>query len=183
SRIGGSIGAAGVSYSTSSGTATAGSDFTSTSGTLSFGDGETTKTFSVPILEDSSFEGPETFTVTLSNPTGGTSIGATPAMTLTVNVIGDTQWESDETFYVYISSSVVSIAKSNGIGTIRNDDAGPTVSINDVTLTEGDNGTKNATFTVSMSPAWSGYYADISYFTRDGSAKAGSDYTFQSGYI
>jgi hypothetical protein len=34
-----------------------------------------------------------------------------------------------------------------------------------------------------MSPAWSGYYADISYFTRDGSARAGSDYTFQSGYV
>jgi hypothetical protein len=52
-RADGSAGAVGVSYATSNGTATAGSDYTATSGALSWADGEAAaKTFSVPILND-----------------------------------------------------------------------------------------------------------------------------------
>src|SRR5206468_2335890 len=83
-RNNGSGGAASVDYATASGTATAGSDFTSKSGTLSFADGEVSKTIVVPILEDTLFEGPESFTVTLSNPTNGTTVGASTA-TVTIN--------------------------------------------------------------------------------------------------
>ena len=46
-----------------------GSDYTSTSGTLSFGLNETSKTVSVPVLDDIHNEGGETVTLTLSNPT------------------------------------------------------------------------------------------------------------------
>ncbi len=60
-----------VDYATSDGTATAGSDYTATSGTLAFAVGETEKTVSVPVLDDSIDEGEETFTLTLSNPQGG----------------------------------------------------------------------------------------------------------------
>jgi hypothetical protein len=62
-----------VEYSTSApapgtGHATAGTDYTTTAGTLTFGMGETSKTFQVPILDDQDFEGDETLNVTLSNP-------------------------------------------------------------------------------------------------------------------
>ena len=57
-----------VDYATGDGTATAGSDYTLTSGTLSFGPLETSKTISVPVLDDAHDEGPETLTLTLSNP-------------------------------------------------------------------------------------------------------------------
>ena len=60
-----------VDYATSNGTATAGADYTSTSGTLTFAAGEVSKTIAVPVLEDSVNEGSETFTMTLSNPSGG----------------------------------------------------------------------------------------------------------------
>ena len=60
-----------VDYGTSDGTATAGSDYTTTSGTLTFAAGETTKTVSVPVLDDAIDEDSETFTLTLSNPSGG----------------------------------------------------------------------------------------------------------------
>ena len=57
-----------VDYATSDGTAHAGSDYRATSGTLTFAPGETTKTISVPVLEDSHNEGDELMTLTLSNP-------------------------------------------------------------------------------------------------------------------
>ena len=84
-RTGGSSGAVGVSYATSNGTAVAGSDYTSTSGTLSWADGDAAdKTFSVPILDDSSYEGNETVNLTLSNPTGGATIGSPNAAVLSI---------------------------------------------------------------------------------------------------
>ncbi|MBI1733651.1 MAG: SBBP repeat-containing protein [Candidatus Rokubacteria bacterium] len=46
-------------------------DYTTTSGTLTFERGESVKTISVPLLADSRVEPDETFTVTLSNATGG----------------------------------------------------------------------------------------------------------------
>ncbi|MEL7314787.1 MAG: Calx-beta domain-containing protein, partial [Cyanobacteria bacterium J06559_3] len=68
-----------VDYTTTDGTATAGSDFTAANGTLSFAAGETTKTFTVAIAEDALYEGDETFTVNLSNITGGATIGTDTA--------------------------------------------------------------------------------------------------------
>ena len=58
-----------VQYATADGTATAGADYTAGSGTLTFRAGTTTATIDVPILDDSTGEEPETFTVTLSNAT------------------------------------------------------------------------------------------------------------------
>ena len=51
-----------------SGVASSKCDFTSALGTLKFAAGEDTKTFTVLISQDSFVEGPETVTLTLSNP-------------------------------------------------------------------------------------------------------------------
>ena len=59
-----------VSYATSDGTADAGDDYTAKSGTLSVSAGATSKTISVSIEDDIENESDETFTVTLSNPSG-----------------------------------------------------------------------------------------------------------------
>ena len=42
------------------------------------------------------------------------------------------------------------IADGQGIGTITDDDPPPTLSINDVTVAEGNAGTTDATFTVTL---------------------------------
>ena len=59
-----------VDYATADGTATAGSDYTATSGTLTFQPGDTTKTVSVPITDDTVDDGGETLTLTLSSASG-----------------------------------------------------------------------------------------------------------------
>lgn len=80
-------GAVSVRYATGPGAvnpATAGVDYTSISGTLNFADGETSKTFMVPILDDFSVEGDETITLTLSNPSSGTQLLSPSSATLTI---------------------------------------------------------------------------------------------------
>ena len=59
-----------VSYASSAGTATAGSDFTAVSGAVSFQPGETVRTIFVPILDEAVAEGDEFFTIGLSAPVG-----------------------------------------------------------------------------------------------------------------
>ena len=73
-----------VNYSTSNGTATSGSDYTATSGTLTFAAGNTLSSIFIPILSDTTVEGDETFTVTLSNPSAGAAISAQNIGTVTI---------------------------------------------------------------------------------------------------
>ena len=58
-------------------------DYETTLGTLSFAPGETSKTITVLLIDDSFFEGDESFTVTLSNATG-TSLGSPAVATVTI---------------------------------------------------------------------------------------------------
>ena len=61
-----------VAYATANGTATAGSDYTASSGSLSFAAGETNKTITINLLNDSLNESDETFSLSLSAPTNAT---------------------------------------------------------------------------------------------------------------
>jgi chitinase len=169
--------------------------------TLSIGD--------VSIAEGDSLTKNATFTVALSAPqpgpvyfdiatANGTASGksdyvsksaiavqiAAGATTRTFNVVinGDTDPESDETFLVKLSNPVgATLADGQAVGTISNDDAAvaPTLSIGDVTIAEGKAGTKNATFTVTMSSPQPGPVAfDIA--TANGTASGRSDYVSKS---
>jgi chitinase len=68
------VGTVTVDYTTADGTALAGSDFTAKSGTLTFAPGETSKPVPVTIIDDNLAEDDETFTLNLSNATGGIAI-------------------------------------------------------------------------------------------------------------
>jgi len=74
-RVGGSDGAVTVNFATVDGTATAGINYTATNGLLTFGPGETNKTILIPILSHAAPATNTLFYVTLTNPTGGASLG------------------------------------------------------------------------------------------------------------
>ena len=113
----GASGTSAVAYTTADRTATAGQDYVSTSGTLTFGPGEDVKFINVPLVNDSVYEGVETFTVNLSNPTGGYALGGTnPAAAVVIHdsikptvTIGDTSSKEaeDAVFTVTLSESPV----------------------------------------------------------------------------
>jgi hypothetical protein len=102
---------------------------------------------------------------------------------ITVVINGDTLAEADETFFVNLSNPMnVMMGDGQGLGTIINDDALPSISINDVAHGEGDTGTTDAVFTVTLSFA-TGQTVSVNFSTADGTATAGSDYVAQSGVL
>ncbi|MEL6232557.1 MAG: DUF4347 domain-containing protein [Cyanobacteria bacterium J06627_3] len=82
-RSGDITGTASVEFTTGNGTAIAGSDYTATSGILTFTAGQTSQTIDVPIRDDIAVENNETFSVTLSNPTGA-ALGSQTTSTITI---------------------------------------------------------------------------------------------------
>ena len=57
------------------------------------------------------------------------------------------------------------------------------LTVNDVSVTEGHTGTTQATFTVTLSPANATQAVTVSYATANGSATAGSDYGAANGTL
>jgi plastocyanin len=84
-RVNGSSGAVSVSFVTANGSASSGSDYTATTTPISWANGDSAnKTVQVPIVADTIEETNETFTATLSSPTGGASIGSPSTATVTI---------------------------------------------------------------------------------------------------
>jgi glucose/arabinose dehydrogenase len=123
-----------VQYATAPGTATTGADFTAVSGTLTFPAATGTRTITVPIVGDALDENDETFTVTLSAPTGatigdgqavGTIIDDDPLPNLDVNDCGVAEGDTGTTacgFVMTLSpvsgrAVTLNYATSNGTAT------------------------------------------------------------------
>jgi hypothetical protein len=109
SRTGGTSAGATVAYATSDGSATAGADYTITSGTLTFGQGETVKTFAVPIINDATPEGVETVNLTLSAPGGGALLGTRATAVLRI---------VDDELALGFSAATYSVGEAAGAATI-----------------------------------------------------------------
>lgn len=83
-RSGGSFGPVSVNYATADGSAQANSDYQSTSGVLNFAEGELSRSFTVTIIDDSLYEGDESFNIHLSNAGGGASLGNPASTAVTI---------------------------------------------------------------------------------------------------
>ena len=107
--------------------------------------------------------------------------GDPTSQNVTVQVKGDLIGEPDETFRVQLTAADGGdLGRSAAIGTILNDDAD--ISINDVTVLEGDSGTSNAVFTVSIIGAVSRTIT-VNYTTAADTAFATSDFLPRSGVL
>jgi hypothetical protein len=88
-RTGGSSGAVSASYATANGSALAGTDFTQKTGTVQWASGDaTSKTISVPVSDTTSFSGTKSFTIALSNATGGATVSSPSSASVTITGSG-----------------------------------------------------------------------------------------------
>ncbi|WP_227873667.1 calcium-binding protein, partial [Aphanothece sacrum] len=83
-RTGGSDGAVSVKVTPTDGTALSSTDYTNTPITVNFADKETSKTVTIPINNDTVYEPDETLNLTLSNPTGGVTLGTQKTAIVTI---------------------------------------------------------------------------------------------------
>ncbi|WP_339755054.1 MBG domain-containing protein [Algoriphagus aquimarinus] len=139
-----------VNYATSDGTAKAGSDYTAVNGTLNFAIGDLTKTIEVPITDDSIFEGPENFTITLTGATKASILTATGTGTIVDNDGGPTVSSISSPDAIEGEDLVYNIALSNasttstsfafvlGGGSASASDYGTPAFSNGVTLVAGN---------------------------------------------
>ena len=247
-----------VGYVTSNGTATAGVDYTAGSGVVSFAPGVTSQMVHVMVAGDVAVEGDETFTVSLSNPSGatiadGSAVGTitnddvaptpTPGASSVTYVVSDDWgsgfvagvkvtagsafdgwtvefdtpaaisniWNAEIVSHVgqhYVvrnaswnakvaagqsvefgfqaapggGSSAVTGFVVNGSSTGGPAPVVPKVSVADASVVEGDSGTTQLTFTVTLDTA-SDEVVSVGYVTSNGTATAGVDYTAGNGTI
>ena len=140
-----------LDYATADATATAGSDYVAANGTATF------------------------------------TAGGALTQTVSVTINGDTAPEGNETFQLNLTNlastvGTAAITDAQGIGTIDNDDATPpSITINDVSIVEGNAGTSIATFTVTRTGGTDAFTVDFA--TANGTATAGSDYVAANGTL
>ncbi|GFM25744.1 hypothetical protein PO2_contig-074-7 [Mycobacterium sp. PO2] len=247
-----------VGYVTSNGTATAGVDYTAGSGVVTFAPGVTSQMVHVTVTGDTAVEGNETFTVSLSNPSGatiadGSAVGTitnddvaptpTPGASSVTYVVSDDWgsgfvagvkvtagsafdgwtvefdtpaqisniWNAEIVSHVgqhYVvrnaswnakvaagqsvefgfqaapggGSSAVTGFVVNGSSTGGPAPVVPKVSVADASVVEGNSGTTQLTFTVTLDAA-SDEAVSVGYVTSNGTATAGVDYTAADGTI
>jgi hypothetical protein len=102
--------------------------------------------------------------------------------TIKIEVRGDRDIEPDESFSVQLSNPTKGARIVDGTGIVTIVDDEPRIRINDVYALEGNSGTTQFTFTVSLSHA-SNLPVTVDYTTMNGTASAGSDYTANSGTL
>lgn len=161
-RAGGNRGSVTVEYAVDGVTATPGNDLPATTGMLTFGDGETSKTFSIPVTDDTVAEGKETATVVLRNPTGGANLG-TPS-TASLNIVDDESSGSESATVIQAATPVT-----------------PTIGFSAMGYAVAENGG-----TISITVARSGPLTaatSVAYLTKNGSAVSGTDYTATNGKL
>ena len=127
-RSGGTTGPVSIAYTTSPGTATAGTNYVTTSGVLNFIAGQLSANITVPILDNTAAQGGATFTITLSSPTGGAVLGSQTSAVVTINEDGPATY-------------VVTNTADSGAGSLRqailNSNAHPFTNTIDFDITGG----------------------------------------------
>lgn len=168
-RVQGTTGTVSLHYAVEDETTTRGTDYVDTAGTLTFGNGEKTKTITIPLKDDSIGEGAERLRIVLSNPVGA-NLGDPSAMTVTIM--------DDESANGTAASSASSSSAASSVTSLG---GGPNISFDAQQYSIGEN-SGTATITVVRNGGSSGQ-STVEYETANGSATAGSDYAATKGTI
>ena len=159
--------------------------------------GSTTMTFTVTLSPAASVQATVGYAeAAIDTATPGTDYTAVAAGTLTfapgettqtisVTVNGDATAESDETVRLALSSPtpsgfVIATGMGTGTGTIVDDDT-PTLTIDSPRVAEGNSGTTEMTFTVTLSPTSTGQVQVLWWEAAGGTAQSGTDYAALAG--
>jgi chitinase len=180
---------------TTTGTATPGTDFDAQDITITFLAGAVNATISVPVHGDLAGEPDETVGVELYDPTGmviaadapadpdapATST-ASPAPTAPTDPATPLATAPPTTIVVAPTEGTLAAsvappiaADGTGVGTIVNDDPIPSVSVDDGSVTEGNSGLTSIPFHVTLSQA-AKQSVSVRFRTTTGSAATGTDY-------
>ena len=106
------------------------------------------------------------------------------SINLSYTVTADTDIEGDETIIFSLGAPVNATlgAATTHTSTITDDDGSPTLSVLDVSITEGNSGTSQAVVTVNMAGIDAGASVSVQYATSNGTADL-SDYSSASGTL
>ncbi len=162
--------------------------------TLAEGNGGTsTMTFTIDLSHASASAIDVTWTTADGTATAGSDYTATGgtitfapsevSKTVDVTIDGDTVVEPDETLVVQLTGATnATITDDEGAGTITNDDGAVTVSIANVSASEGTGGTTTFAFDVTLNAA-SSQAIGVQWASADDTASAGSDYAAGAGSL
>ncbi|MCB0208432.1 MAG: DUF5123 domain-containing protein [Anaerolineae bacterium] len=149
-----------VVYTTSDGTASRASDYTAVTGTVTFDPGETSATFTVPITDDTIFEGDETVQLWLSSPVNAVIDVDSATLTIVDNDLPPTVGFTSKIYNVQESdgSAVITVTLSSTATTTAavdyQTDDDTALAISDYTTSSGTltftPGIKVLTFTVPI---------------------------------
>ncbi|RUL89675.1 Calx-beta domain-containing protein [Tautonia sociabilis] len=121
-------GSATVSYATTPGSAQPGVRYQPTSGTLTFGEGETEKTFDIPLIDTGTFEGPQTVNLQLGI---GAGAGAGPITQATLTITDD---ETPPQSVFQFSSRLVDVEESAGVVRLTINRTGGTLATSEISV-------------------------------------------------
>ncbi|MEK7678484.1 MAG: Calx-beta domain-containing protein, partial [Verrucomicrobiota bacterium] len=128
-RSGGTLGEVTIDYATQEIDATPGIDFTNVVGRITFREGETFGSFSIPLGDDREVEGEERVKLILSNPTGGAALGGQPNATLII-ISDDSKIGFSSANYSIIENTS---AQSASLTVVRRGDTSGTASVDFLT--------------------------------------------------
>ncbi|MEN1727574.1 MAG: Calx-beta domain-containing protein, partial [Pseudomonadota bacterium] len=152
--------------------------------------GTTTLTFTIELQTD--LTGTVAYSTRSDTATGGMDFTDTSGSvtfstglageteSVSVDILGDMDIENAETFFLDLDSADF-FRLGTGVGTINNDD-GTGITIDDVSLEEGNSGTTDFEFTVTLIGDATAAFT-VPYATNDSSALDGIDYTGQSAMV
>jgi uncharacterized delta-60 repeat protein len=109
-RTNGTSGSVSVAYTTTNGTAQSGLNYITTSGTLTFNNGDTAKTFAVPLVDNNLVQGTVNLYVLLSNPSGGATLIAPTNATLSIS--------DNDVGFSFVNATNLPVSETNAFASV-----------------------------------------------------------------